>query len=191
MPINAESTTDAISMEVIDTYENVASGNYSSVSGGAANTASGIGSSASGGRVSMATGLFSSVSGGWNNTADGTNSSVSGGFCNEPDIGFINFCLSDADCPNLPNPVPGFPDCIPLDLFPDAIPDTVGELINILAGQIQFGACQEAADLAAAINEGGGLAGGGSSVDTGPFELEPLSGPRPLPPKREGKRPRR
>jgi hypothetical protein len=42
-----------------------------------------------------------------------------GGFCNEPDIGFPNFCITDADCPNLPNPLPGFDDCIPLYQFND------------------------------------------------------------------------
>jgi hypothetical protein len=41
-----------------------------------------------------------------------------GGFCNTPDIGWIYWCFTDADCEGLiTNPLPGFPDCIPLQFF--------------------------------------------------------------------------
>ena len=40
-----------------------------------------------------------------------------GGLCNEPDIGFGPWCFTDADCPDLINPMPGFPDCIPMQNF--------------------------------------------------------------------------
>lgn len=41
-----------------------------------------------------------------------------GGFCNEPDAGFPNWCLSDADCTDLiGDPIPDFPPCIPIYFF--------------------------------------------------------------------------
>jgi hypothetical protein len=41
-----------------------------------------------------------------------------GGFCNTPDIGWIYWCFTDADCEGLiTNPLPSFPDCIPLQYF--------------------------------------------------------------------------
>jgi hypothetical protein len=41
-----------------------------------------------------------------------------GGFCNEPDLGFPNWCLSDADCDPLSGaPIPDFPPCIPIYFF--------------------------------------------------------------------------
>jgi hypothetical protein len=40
-----------------------------------------------------------------------------GGRCNDADIGFVNSCRTDEDCPPSTNPVPGFPDCIPLAEF--------------------------------------------------------------------------
>ena len=41
-----------------------------------------------------------------------------GGRCNQPDLGFLPVCFSDADCPDpLDNPMSDFPDCIPIQLF--------------------------------------------------------------------------
>jgi hypothetical protein len=41
-----------------------------------------------------------------------------GGRCNQPDLGFLPICQTDADCPvPLDNPLPGFPPCIPAFLF--------------------------------------------------------------------------
>jgi hypothetical protein len=41
-----------------------------------------------------------------------------GGRCNQPDLGYIPICFTDADCPDpLDNPLPGFPACIPASLF--------------------------------------------------------------------------
>ncbi|MGH6682615.1 MAG: hypothetical protein ACRECA_01600, partial [Pseudolabrys sp.] len=60
--------------------DNIASGAYSSVSGGSYSTASGTSSSVSGGSYNTASGFNSSVSGGIKNTASGGGSSVSGGY---------------------------------------------------------------------------------------------------------------
>lgn len=42
-----------------------------------------------------------------------------GGRCNQPNAGFPNVCFSDADCDGLigPDAIPGFPDCMPIQLF--------------------------------------------------------------------------
>jgi hypothetical protein len=76
---------------------NIASGDYSSISGGTINTASGYVSSVSGGYVNtafgqygsvtggsgnLATGYASSVTGGGGNNASGSSSSISGGYLN-------------------------------------------------------------------------------------------------------------
>ena len=61
---------------------NTASGNRSTVSGGCNNTASEIFSTVSGGANNTASGYYSTVSGGSNNTASGNRSTVSGGYSN-------------------------------------------------------------------------------------------------------------
>jgi hypothetical protein len=58
---------------------NEISGDFATVTGGAANTASGPGASVTAGGANVASGLFSSVTGGENNTASGSFTSVSGG----------------------------------------------------------------------------------------------------------------
>jgi hypothetical protein len=41
-----------------------------------------------------------------------------GGLCNTPDEGFSIWCMTDADCEGIVyNPLPSFPDCIPLQYF--------------------------------------------------------------------------
>lgn len=41
-----------------------------------------------------------------------------GGRCNQPTLGYLPVCFSDADCPDpLVSPLPGFPPCIPIQLF--------------------------------------------------------------------------
>jgi hypothetical protein len=60
-------------------FRNTVSGDFASVSGGAANTASGHFASVSGGLRNTAGGDFASVSGGTSNTASGPRASVSGG----------------------------------------------------------------------------------------------------------------
>ncbi len=59
-----------------------ASGDFSTVSGGSGNIASGTGSTTSGGSTNTASGSFSTVSGGNFNTASASNSVVSGGYTN-------------------------------------------------------------------------------------------------------------
>ena len=59
--------------------ENITSGDYASVSGGAGNTASGFQASVSGGSLNTASGEAASVNGGFTNTASGLQASVSGG----------------------------------------------------------------------------------------------------------------
>jgi hypothetical protein len=61
---------------------NIASGDYSSISGGTINTASGYVSSVSGGYVNTAFGQYGSVTGGAGNIASGYASSVTGGGSN-------------------------------------------------------------------------------------------------------------
>jgi hypothetical protein len=61
---------------------NTASGEWTSVSGGAANIASGEGASVSGGVENTVTGHYSSVSGGVENRIESAGASVSGGFGN-------------------------------------------------------------------------------------------------------------
>jgi hypothetical protein len=63
-------------------FQNTVSGDFASVSGGAANTASGHFASVSGGLLNTAGGDFASVSGGTSNTASGGFASVSGGTSN-------------------------------------------------------------------------------------------------------------
>ena len=41
-----------------------------------------------------------------------------GGRCNQPDLGYLPVCYSDADCPDpLDNPLPDSPPCIPIQSF--------------------------------------------------------------------------
>jgi hypothetical protein len=64
---------------VVAGFQNTASGNWATVTGGAFNTASGENSSVSGGGIGTASGSRSSISGGSSNTASASNAAVSGG----------------------------------------------------------------------------------------------------------------
>jgi hypothetical protein len=70
-----------------------------------------------------------------------------GGFCNEPDIGFPNYCRTDADCPDLPNPIPGFPDCIPLMFFGGAFASIFDSFDPELANNDDIGGNDLGSDL--------------------------------------------
>ena len=67
---------------------NVASGNYSVISGGRANTSSGVESICAGGYYNVASGNQSGVLGGQQNTASGTNGFVGGGAYNSASSSF-------------------------------------------------------------------------------------------------------
>jgi hypothetical protein len=74
---------NAVDLQMVrDDANQVASGNFSTISGGDKNRASGSRSTVSGGRSNTATGTYSTISGGENNTATTLNSTVSGGRSN-------------------------------------------------------------------------------------------------------------
>lgn len=89
--------TNAVDLQINRENDNqVASGNYSSISGGANNTASGAYSNVSGGYNNTASGDYSDVSGGANNTASGCHSNIGGGSHNTA-RGNISF-VGNGDC---------------------------------------------------------------------------------------------
>jgi hypothetical protein len=74
---------NAVDLQMVrDDANQVASGNFSTISGGDKNRASGGRSTVSGGRSNTATGTYSTISGGENNTATTFHSTVSGGRSN-------------------------------------------------------------------------------------------------------------
>ena len=102
----SDDTYATVKSSVTGTYtgnQNIASGDYSSVSGGRQNTASYYYASVSGGRQNTASKDYSSVSGGNGNTASGDYSSVSGGWKNTASDfyssvsgGFVNTASGDS-----------------------------------------------------------------------------------------------
>jgi hypothetical protein len=78
----SDNTASGLISTVSGGGSNTASGLASTVSGGGENTASELGATVSGGSFNVASGVNSTVSGGSSNTASGVNSTVSGGSSN-------------------------------------------------------------------------------------------------------------
>jgi hypothetical protein len=94
-----------------------------------------------------------------------------GGRCNQPDLGYLPICDTDADCPDpLDNPLPGYPDCIPYSEFGIPNPSPLAE--NDDRGGGDFGSellmClpRTASGTPAGVNQ---AEGGGFLVQVDPF----------------------